>query len=108
MILVNAYSVAGFSAVFLIDACKVTGFHPTKAKTIQTLFSPKEVQNESKTRYPCSQSPSAKGLRPQSKKSEKSQKTHRSRNKNGLRCVYRHTVDEIYFDCGAFFDRKKA
>jgi hypothetical protein len=33
------------------------------------------------------------------------QKTHRSRNKFTLRCDYRRTVDEINFDCGAFFTR---
>ena len=30
-------------------------------------------------------------------------KTHRSAIKFTLRCDYRRTVDEIYFDCGAFF-----
>ena len=34
-------------------------------------------------------------------------KMHRSRNKNGLRCVYRRTVDEIYFDCVAFFAKNQ-
>ncbi len=38
---------------------------------------------------------------------EKHKKTHRSRNKNGLRCVYRRTVDEINFDCGAFFAKNQ-
>ena len=34
---------------------------------------------------------------------KKRKKLHRSRNKFALRCVYRRTVDEIYFDCGANF-----
>ena len=34
----------------------------------------------------------------------KSSKTHCGGNKFALRCDYSCTVDEIYFDCGAFFE----
>ena len=35
---------------------------------------------------------------------EKRPKLHCGANLFRLRCDYRRTVDEIYFDCGAFFD----